>query len=133
MIKAVKIEVHRGEGPRNECEGKWHAFTTFRDAEALLAKWARTAPKTGGYDKCDFKVTYEDGETYEGRADIKHDHIFGYSLSRHMTDFLTFYAGTRCPPHLSRERYEAFLATLDKEDKEGSAEFLANYQIGDAS
>lgn len=137
MIKPVKIEVHRGEGPQSECDGKWHAFSTFREAEILLSKWAQTAPKKGGYDKCDFKVTYEDGETYDGRADITHEHRFGYSLSRHMNDFLTFYAGTRCPPHMKQEDYEAFLARERRGGEESiqksAAEFLAKYQIGDAS
>ena len=53
-----------------------------------------TAPKEMGYDKVDFLVTWEDGETYEGRFDMKYEHKLEENmLGRQITDVLLFYAG----------------------------------------
>ena len=62
MIKAIKIWLHRAEGKEDfatvEGEDVWF------EAQNVLRRWGRTAPKPGGgYDKTDFKVTFEDGET----------------------------------------------------------------------
>lgn len=132
MKKAVKITIERYEGRSHEC-GKPQTFegeTCWKQANAMLGAWSRTAPKTGGYDKCGFTVEWEDGETYEGRYDLTGNEW--PSIERHMRQFLEFHAGTYCPAHLTEQRYRQYLATLTEHGSkpEDYAKFLAEYEIG---
>lgn len=126
-IQMDHIVIVRGEGPSELC-GKKRFAATWEEASAILADIAVTAPKGGGYDKVDFMVYWADGERYEGRADIEHKHVTGYSLQKHMQDFLTFMAGVRKPAHMAQAQYDRYLATLGK-DKAESAAYLAKYDI----
>jgi hypothetical protein len=107
--KVTIIELERWEGPIEEC-GKKVTVETFAQASSQLARWARNAPDTGGYDKTGFKVTWANGQTYEGRVDLQRGNIFGYHLGSHMQKHLEFYAGLYRPPHITEEQYAAFLA-----------------------
>lgn len=154
--KAIEIELHRAEGRHEECikvrctaekatttgydgkeaerpyyTGTW-ATDPWTRANAVLASWSHTAPKTGGYDKCDFKVTYEDGETYEGRYDLTHMDRDGYpSIEKHMTSFIGCYSGRRKPAHLKDADYRRFLAFYEKDGTcESYAKFEDAYEIG---
>lgn len=132
MKKAVKITIERYEGRHHEC-GKPQTFEgegCWSKANAMLGAWSRTAPKTGGYDKCGFKVEYEDGETYEGRYDLTGNEW--PSIERHMREFLTFYSGERCPGHLKPEQYARYIASLDPKDIADTKAFLAGYEVGPA-
>ena len=95
----------------------------------MLHSWASTAPKEGGYDKCDFEIEFEDGQLYQGRYDLVHWSVKSPSLQRHVQDFLTFLAGTRRPLHMKQEDYDRYLSTLGTE-KESAAEFLKTYDVG---
>lgn len=85
----TRIELER-------CEGDWetelvkasHTKDAWAEADATLARWARTAPVGGGYHKCAFVVTWEDGQTYSGRYDLKGG--TAPSLAKHMRDFLDY-------------------------------------------
>lgn len=123
-IKGIVLE--RAEGPAKEC-GRRIQCDTYSHASLILGQWARTAPATGGYDKCDFWVTWEDGETYQGRVDLERKHSTGYDLRRHMLDFLTFYTGERRPFHLTAAQYAAALAGDPLGKPEEVKAFIAKY------
>ena len=97
--KVVKIELRRGEGASIDC-GKWHTLYSWEEADRLLKKWSITAPKDGGYDKCDFKISFDDDDKYQGRYDLKHwsckqDSGLEISLAQHVKGFLEFVSGVR--------------------------------------
>lgn len=118
-IPVEKIELGRAEGPSKEC----YAVTvrTFAEAQKQLKKWGRSAPRpreaggTGGYDKTDFKVTFADGDTYDGRYDLIYggtddsgDDLFG-----HIKSHLLFLANERRPVWtLAREDGERYWAKM---------------------
>lgn len=156
MKKAIKIWINRAEGRTDECfavevtnegvtkDGKPYWLSNFfgqarediwTRANSVLAGWSHTAPKSGGYDKCDFKVTYEDGETYEGRYDLTHMSRDGYPhLDRHMLDFLGCISGRKKPGHISDENYTRLLKGYEERGLVKSAgEFLDTYEIGGAA
>ena len=130
--KPVSVWINRGEGPIASC-GKPLTVATFLQANHILSLWAQTAPAGGGYDKCDFRVAYDNGDTYSGRIDlVRDDFMRSRLLEKHMVETTTFYAGRRCPAHLTEEKYRAFLSREDmKEACQEYAAFLDTCQIGD--
>jgi len=77
-IKARSITLQRAEGTigRDDFGPKTvtakEGGNVWEQADRLLFDWSQTAPRGGGYDKVDFTVNYEDGETYSGRYDLVH-------------------------------------------------------------
>ena len=91
--KVSYVVLKRAEGPTNECgsvlfyvgdsppegyaEMPWKASGGSEDLKEAVDKqmvaWGRSAPEPekGGYDKCDFKVAWENGESYDGRFDLQ--------------------------------------------------------------
>lgn len=65
-IPVKSIWLRRAEGPHMDLGQS--TVTSFEAADAVLKKWARTAPDDRSYNKVDFKVTWQDEETYEGGA-----------------------------------------------------------------
>jgi len=131
MIRARSITLTRAEGPAAECD-RPQTVSSWSDANLVLWHWSETAPSDcQTYDKCDFIITYEDGETYEGRYDLKH-HICGYpDLGKHVRDFVTFHAGRHKPAWMSEEQYREFLETpYFKKMKSEFEHFLESYEIG---
>lgn len=105
------ISITRGEGPSHQC-GKQHLFETFKKANSKLWDMSLTAPKEGGYDKCDFRITNEaTGFDYRGTYDLKHHSVEAPDLQRHIIGYLRFYGGTACPSHMTDEQYRAFIDT----------------------
>jgi len=137
LIPAVKIEITRAEGLHSEVTGipevctRETMFGIWDCADSILMKWSHTAPKEGGYDKCDFKITFEDGETYSGRYDLKHNSIEYPNLAKHVWGFTTFHAGVGKPGHLTQEDYNKYLTisvwsgTIPEFKK-----FIQTYEIG---
>lgn len=149
-IQATTITLTRAEGMIHECMtltvsatdvrnelgdrvGDFIATTdVWRRANAVLAAWSRTAPRSGGYDKCDFRVTYADGDTYDGRYDLKAIAADGYpSIERHMFRHCECSSGRQKPAHATREQWDAYLRDVlgDKGMRE-YASFLDTYAIG---
>ena len=65
----------------NKCEyhSRWAKATLVeertstdikQDVHYILYDWGKTAPKSGGYDKTDFRVDFDNGFVYEGRFDM---------------------------------------------------------------
>ncbi len=137
LIPAIKVEITRAEGLHSEVTGKPEvctrdaSFGIWSCADHILVKWSNTAPKEGGYDKCDFIVTWEDGETYKGRYDLKHHSIEYPDLAKHVYGFLIFHAGLKKPGHMSNEEYRNYLNTEPASSMiPQSQHFLQTYEIG---
>lgn len=132
MYNATSITIERAEGPCDLC-GTPRVFkgpNCWATANAWLLSQSNTFPPSGGYDKHDFKVLFEDGFEYEGRLDCKHATCADNDLdvAGHVASFVLFYAGRRCPAHMTQDRYEAFLSRQQDEVAE-AVEFLATYAV----
>lgn len=127
-IKATQFKLHRAEGKSEECVTR--TATTWKEADAILKAWAKTAPGPHeGYDKCDFWVTWADGENYQGRYDLKrHDTDFLELLARHIRDFIQFYAGTHKPQWMTQQQYAEAIKGTDHAEY---IKFLNDYEIGE--
>lgn len=117
---ALHITLTRGEGPADEC-GTPHTLDTFAQADALLFQWSETAPAKGGYDKCDFRIVWPDGDTYAGRYDLVHHSREAPSLAQHIAGFCEFLSGDACPDHMTEAAYRAHLADHVTEDQREDA------------
>ncbi len=53
------------------------------ETDAILKLWAKTAPSTGYYDNCEFRIFFEDGNTYSGSYHLKQHDTFLKSLLPH--------------------------------------------------
>ena len=78
--------------------------------------WGQTAPENGGYDKCDFKVMWDNGECYEGRFDLvrggtEGDQTFWTSLR----DRVSYYACVRRPAHFNDKCWDQHCRMMDEE------------------
>ena len=89
-MKVSKIIIERCEGKSVECIKL--ECSSYEEANRILLNWSFTAPKGGGYDKCDFQVIFEDGDDYRGRYDLKHYTDREISLKQHMIDVVSYYA-----------------------------------------
>lgn len=128
-IHVKSITITRAEGTIEEVD-RPKTISSFEEADRVLREWSETAPKELGYDKCDFTITYEDGETYKGRYDLKHWATEYPNLGKHVREFLTFHAGKRKPAWMTEEQYESFLQQPHVQRvKLESERFLESYQI----
>jgi hypothetical protein len=111
-IVANMIAIKRAEGPTALCVRKTFVGPgCWADANAWLRSQSNTYPASGGCDKHDFVVTWNDGDTYEGRLDCKASGCTNNDLDvgRHIVEGLEFLAGTHCPVHMSEEQYRGYL------------------------
>lgn len=132
-IAAVSILLNRAEGPRAECGEVLltarRGVTAFERATAQLRAWSHTAPgKGGGYDKCDFTVTFADGEVYRGRYDLHHMEVEVPDLAAHVRGEVEFYTGDHKPAHLSVADYER-VRDYPGVTREEAREWLTKYEI----
>ncbi len=139
MIKLKQIRLRRAEGLTEECNHS-HFFRTFEEAQARLFEEGKSAPdphdeKHSAYDKTDFTVIWEDGETYSGRYDM---HFGGLgdgfeTLQEHIKESLEFYAGINKPGHWSDQDWVNF---CKKQEEDGTAknarDFLGAYELPDS-
>lgn len=131
-IKVKEVWLNRAEGPKGQTGER--IVHSLEAADEVLKKWAQTAPKPGGgYDKTDFKVTFDDGETYEGRYDLKQEDRKKKSLlGTHIQENLVFYGGLHRPSHLTAEQYDQFIENMSREGgptQEDYIEFLRKYEL----
>lgn len=132
-IRVKSITVTRAEGLIEEV-GKPQTVSEdniWEKANKVLLDWSRTAPKDcHTYDKCDFIITYEDGETYKGRYDLKHLICEYPDLGQHVKDFVTFHAGQRKPAWMTDEQYQNVMKLSHIQEMKPEFErFLKNYEI----
>ncbi len=127
-VKSIKIT--RVEGRIIDTPETVYA-TTWANANTHLYRMAYHAP-TLGYYKCDFTVTYEDGEEYKGRYDLMHISKEWPNLAKHVRDHIDHYTGRHCPSWLTAEQYATYLAQFGKEP--GNLQWFSDhYQVGDVS
>ena len=152
-VQACKIELHRAEGLVEECVPvtiqigdrpslpRFAGHGVVKDpqhlwlvAQLILGELGLTAPTSeeGGYDKTDFTVTWEDGETYKGRFDLQRGGVNddGDCLWEQVGQFLGFLAGTYRPGWMDDEQWQTFQRESSLERRESARQFLAEYQIG---
>ena len=120
MIKMISIQFPFSE---SNLVNTQTTFTSFVAANNHL-NFARIGAPKLGYHKTDFVLTYEDGETYKGRYDIKrNDYI---SLEEHVQSFCECYGGVKKPKHFDDGQWALWL-------KDGVhseyAEFLKKYEL----
>lgn len=132
VIGVRSISLERAEGRHEECIKV--TVPSWEEAEATMRRWGRTAPgPRGGYHKCDFIVTFDDGETYSGRFDLTNngeDQSGNYSIHKHALDHLRFMAGVRRPGHMSEADYKRILddyASVAPTMRKDATDALAKY------
>ncbi len=127
-IPAVKITITRAEGPTELCRKPkmFEGPRCWTAANAWLMGQSETFPAQGGYDKHDFVVEFENGETYEGRLDCKASDCDDPDLNvaKHMRDFIEFMAGIRRPAWMNDAQWARALAQYA--DERGSAGMYLN-------
>jgi len=127
-VGVSKIVITRAEGLTKLC-GKPHMYSSWELAKYGLARDNSTYPGMNqGYDKHDFVVYFEDGETYSGRLDVK-QLICGdndQDVKKHVNEFMSFYAGIFKPGWMSLENYEKALSDVNREEY---LEFLRKYDV----
>lgn len=113
-MRLKTIHLVRAEGPTKLC-GAAPAVGSWAAADAILSNWSNTAPEKGGYDKCDFTLTFEqsDGDDFEylGRYDLKHWRCEKPSLREHLRSQALFAIGAACPDHMTEEQYRHYVET----------------------
>lgn len=119
----VKVEIKWSEN--TELNKTRPVYRSLREMDLWLGNVAiRTIPEEQrGYDKTGFVITWSDGETYEGRLDMKRDE---YSIREHARNFLTFYSGRARPYHITAEQYKEFLARQKPEEIADAGDWLDN-------
>lgn len=129
FIQPKEIKITRVEGYEHECVTR--TVKTYDEANVMLRAWSNTAPKGGCYDKCDFLVTFEDGQTYSGRYDLRHWSDERPDLAGHMRGFVSYLAGN--PPawmdEAQRRRFFEDRTQNAKETAEAQ-EWLKTYDVG---
>lgn len=124
--KIESIRIERVEGLITECVSV--EAMNFSMANLILLIWAKTAPKSGGYHKVDFAITYEDGEQYKGRYDMKHSSIEIPDLRKHVLEFVNFMRGAAKPAHMKQDVYDTYISEF-AEAKDQAIDFYNNYEI----
>lgn len=131
-IKVKEITLELAEGPHH-LTGKPVTVGTWDEANAALLRWKielfPTSKPRGGYYKCDFKILFESGDTYNGRYDIDGDEPCNLAL--HVFRFNGYLSGRRKRADQTAEQYARSLAWLDKtgEHRVNAANLLDNYDL----
>lgn len=129
-IGVKRIEFERAEGMIEECGP--HAFFSWKDVNEHVKKAARTAPASGGYDKCDVVVEWQDGTRRYIRFDMERSHVTAPSpVSDEFLASIKFYSGRHCPPHMTSADYRSYLANFDGDIVALAAKLLdGGYDLG---
>lgn len=129
-IQVKSITINRAEGPISLCRKTTHKNWVAAEKRIIDI---RSTVNHDGYDKCDFKIEFEDGETYEGRYDAKSSNSSDHGLAAHVNSWLGFNAGICKPAHMTEKQYQECLARNEKYNPgfaKECKEFMAKYQIG---
>ena len=130
-MKIKEIIIDRWEGPVEMCDME-KKFSTWEAANNWLQSQSHSFPKGGCYDKHGFKVTWEDGEEYEGRLDCKHftETDNDLNLKQHIIDHCIWHAGKKVNPWCGKEKYEQMMADWERYKpgtKQSYIDFLNKY------
>lgn len=113
-IKVQSITITRIEGPLHLCD-KPKTFRNYNAAHSWLLSYSHTFPKTGGYNKHDFSITFEDESVYSGRLDCKHLSCKDNDLDiqEHIRSMAEWHSGQAKDPWCGAEKYKEFMAQED--------------------
>ena len=141
MIKTEKVEVveiilERAEGPIHECGNKV-VCGNWAHAQTELRLMSFTAPEPGhGYDKVDFKVVWDDCETYEGRYDLQNTGLndSGERLQEQVRNMLLFWSNQRQPEWTKEKDNEKHWTDMQERHieegyKEYAEKFLETHEV----
>ena len=97
-----------------EIEAGKYNCNSLIEADRMLTRWARQAPKGGDYEKTKFTVKWENGDEYDGQYELVHISLESPSLGRHMKEFISniLEAGKNLSSEEKKE-YRRFLNELD--------------------
>ena len=132
-IPVESVWVNRAEGPTKDLGER--TTSTLEAADAILRRWSKTAPEEGhGYNKVDFKITWQDGESYVGRYDLQREDATKKNLiGEHVQQFLTFHAGYWRPSHMTPEQYTTYLERVGfgegSENRAMAKKLLEDYEL----
>jgi hypothetical protein len=131
MMPIKKITITRAEGPANLC-GKPETFASFDEATRWLYRQSSTFPETGGYDKHDFTIVWEDERTYTGRLDCTRagHRDNDLDLRAHVIQHASFYGGMLQYPIMGRMGYHDLIMDAEKRHPgtcESYRDLLVNY------
>lgn len=76
LVPVSQITITRAEGPTCYCD-RPYVTDNWIKASGQLLMWSTSAPKCGGYDKCDYQVFWADGFERIGRYDLQHTSVGG--------------------------------------------------------
>ena len=62
-------------------------FTTWSEANNAIWLYSKYAPDDGSYLKCDYTITWEDGQSYSNRFDLQRR---SPNMSQEMEERMTF-------------------------------------------
>lgn len=123
-IKIKKVIITWKEGLIQESNMYPMTFRSIRDANRQIRANALSAPRTGGYDKHGFKIVWENGETYEGRMDVKYPGLPNNDLdmSHHIKEHLRW---------LTKTSSDNFWRTrITDKEREHAKKMLKMYELG---
>lgn len=134
MIPVKEIRITRVEGKTDGIEKR---FNNWDDAHIYLIRQGYSAPEKGnGYDKCDFMVEWQDGETYTGRFDLQKGGVNsgGDNLKQQVKNMLLFWANKRRPLWTLKKGEEKNWEDMQRQNiNEGyqkmAEEFLKAYEV----
>lgn len=125
-ITATKIEITFSEAGEQFCG----SFDSWAGVDCRLIAMHLKAPTGGSYHKTDFKITWSDGEIYEGRIDVDGNEL--PDLAAHIREFCELYSGRRAPSHSTPEKWARFVAEMTTaENRASCAAVLDQCQLGD--
>jgi hypothetical protein len=56
---------------------------TWEESDAIMKLWAKAAPNNGCYDTCNFRIIFEDGNSYSGTYRLRQHDAFLKNLIPH--------------------------------------------------
>lgn len=127
-IGVKEITITRAEGLSRLC-GITRKYDSWEAARKGMPLFNGTYPEPGqGYDKHDFRVIFEDGETYTGRLDVKQLAAVDndQDVKQHVRDFIQFYTGKLRPLWMTQAQYEQALEGVNRQEY---VDFLEKYDI----
>jgi len=133
VIRCHKIRLTRTEGPRGVCgavelraeehENVWAA------ANALLTRWAWSAPRWGGSHEVQFVIHYTDQVKYRGHYELTRETERGHDLGRHIRQVIASQTGADRPAWASHPLLR-WMAGTNMEQARRMSIFADSHEIG---
>lgn len=132
MKSIQKVVIERAEGITGHYTMQPRTFegeTAEEQGNAWLREIAKTAPKTGGYDKTDVVITLSNGQDYSFRFDVQHTSLpdNDTNLRDHMRTWFLFNCRPEEIPHIAKEprRLKRAQEMTSPEEKAEAAQLVA--------